>query len=157
MLLKMGQINLTRRTQAYDRSNNEYAAYLELLNKLDASEPFMHGGHKVVKPRHKIKTIPDWALDDGRIQEIVLRSFPKLRTDAKQRAKAALWVRVIFLYFRREFTEGQIAYFLGTPNEDGTDIVPISINRVRLMIRRIKWAAAGKTWRGSRKRLKIGD
>jgi hypothetical protein len=139
------------RGQAYDRPNNEYGAYLELLDKMDASEPFMRGGHKVVKPRHKTKVIPDWALDDVKIQEIVLRSFPKLHIDGKQRAGAARWVRVIFLYFRREFTEGQIAYFLGNPNEDGSDIIPMPITAVRRLIWRVEKAATGKTWRGLRR------
>jgi hypothetical protein len=129
--------------------NNEYDNYLKLLKKLDGSEPFMNRGYRILKPRHKVKNVPEWALDDKRVQEIVLKSFPKLSTDPKQREQAGRWVRVIYLYFRREFTIGDIAQVLGKPNEDGSKIVPISLNTIRALIRSIKRAASGRSANGS--------
>lgn len=124
--------------------NNEYDSYLKLLTKLDGSEPFMNRGYRIIKPRHKVKEIPDWAMDDKKVQEIILRSFPKLSTDPKQRMQAGRWVRIIYLYFRREFTVGDIAHILGTPNDDGSKIVPMSRSAVKTLIRSIKRAAEGK-------------
>ena len=129
--------------------SNEYDNYLHLLNKFDGSEPFMNRGYRVIQPRHKAKNIPAWALDDKKVQEIVLRSFPKLATNMKQRARAARWVRIIFLYFRREFTVGDIANIMGTPSEDGSVITPMSLVAVKALVRTIKRAAVGKRADGS--------
>jgi hypothetical protein len=88
--------------------------YKELRTHLDGSDPFMTGGHQVLKPRsNDKKRVPEWALDDKEVQRIVLRSFPKYATDRRQRQRAARWIRIIHLYFRMGMTRGQVADEIG--------------------------------------------
>ena len=43
------------------------------------------------------------------MQKILLRSFPKLAVNQKQRNRAARWARVIHLYYRLQWTYRQVA------------------------------------------------
>lgn len=70
-------------------------------------------GYQIIKRRKPSKIIPEWANNDLKIREIILRSFPSFQTDPKQRVRASRWVRVIYLYYRRQWTRGQIAEELG--------------------------------------------
>ena len=82
----------------------------QLSRKIDAKDPFMTHGHQIIKPRSDDKkSVPEWVLDDKKVREIILRSFPKFSTDARQRKGAARWIRVIHLYFRMGMTRGQVA------------------------------------------------
>lgn len=105
----------------------------ELRNRFDARDPFVTGGHQILKPRSSKKQIPDWARDDKKVREIVLRSFPKLLEDDRQRKAAARWIRVIHLYFRMHMTRGQVAQEMG-----------IESSQVRDFVRNIRRVAAGR-------------
>lgn len=59
--------------------------------------------------RRQKRTTPEWATDDKAVQKILLTSFPKLQTDEKQRRRAARWVRIIFLYYRKHMSYSQVA------------------------------------------------
>jgi hypothetical protein len=111
----------------------------ELRTKVDGDDPFFEG-HGIVKPRRGNagdrtgipRTCPEWALDNTKIQKILLLSFPKLTTDGKQRASAGRWARVIQLYFKSQMTHGQIASEMG-----------LSLNNVKMIVRAIKLASKG--------------
>jgi len=53
-----------------------------------------------VRTRKRERQIPAWALDDKRVRQVILKEFPKLVTNARQRALAGRWARVLYLYFR---------------------------------------------------------
>jgi transposase-like protein len=72
---------------------------LTLRKKLDSNDGFM-GGHQITKFRSMEREIPDWVFSNKEVQRVVLTSFPKLATRPRQRAKAAQWVRLIYLYYR---------------------------------------------------------
>jgi hypothetical protein len=83
------------------------------------SDHFMRNGHQIINsnrafagPRRKNA---EWALDDGFVQALLLKAFPKLRTDEKQRERAGRWVRVINLYFKSGMSFGQAAEEMGLP------------------------------------------
>jgi hypothetical protein len=86
------------------------------------------------KARTYKKKIPQWVFNDAFIQNLLLRSFPKLKTCNRQRDAAARWATVINLYYRNGYTYSQIA-----------DEVPAYLTgcKVRGVIRSIQRAAAG--------------
>jgi len=100
--------------------------FAELRGNFDGSESFMTQGHQIIKMRRIDRSIPEWAKSNKKIQQILLCSFPKLKTDARQRARAARWSLIIHLYFRMQMTRGQIAAQL-----------KVNPNTVKMVIRRI--------------------
>lgn len=94
----------------------------------------MTHGHQIIKPRSDDKkSVPDWALDDKKVREVVLRSFPKYGTNARQRKGAARWIRVIHLYFRMGMTRGQVAEEMG--------VTPVVVKSI---VQAIRSVAAGR-------------
>ena len=83
-------------TLSMSGTSNEMAS---LRKKLDSNDGFM-GGHQITKVRSMEREIPDWVFNNQEVQRVVLTTFPKLATRPRQRAKAAQWVRLIYLYYR---------------------------------------------------------
>jgi hypothetical protein len=123
----------------------------ELRTKVDGDDPFFEG-HGIVKPRRGNqgnktgvpRTCPEWALDNAKVQEILLRSFPKLMTDEKQRASAGRWARIIQLYFKSQMTHGQIASELG-----------VNLNTILMVVRSIGRAAKGLSSKTGKARVGV--
>lgn len=111
---------------------------------LDGKEGLVSGGHGIIKTagatQHaaRMRRVPVWALDDGKIREVLLKSFPKLSTDSKQREQAARWLRIIHLYWRLGMTRGQVAYEVGKTDQ-----------QVHFLLVAIKRAMEGKRANGS--------
>ncbi len=105
--------------------------FAELRESFDGSDPFMTKGHQIIKIRKgwRKKQIPEWATSDKAIQKLVLRSFPKLKTNDKQRQAAGKWVHVINLYFRMGWTRGQAAEEMHLTPKQVKDLIQ-SIRRV---------------------------
>jgi hypothetical protein len=103
-----------------------------LAKQIDPKEQFMRSGHQILVIRSIQKETPDWANSDAKIQKILLRSFPKLKTNKKQSAAAGRWMRIIHLYFRMKQTRGQIS-------------AEMNLNYVTVdtLVRNIKRVAAG--------------
>jgi hypothetical protein len=108
-----------------------------LRRKIDHNDVFT-SGHQIIIVRQSEREDPEWTKSDTSIREILLKSFPKLAHNPKQRARAGRWMRVIQLYYRKHYTEGQIA-------ED----LPLSIVAVRSLIRSIKRVSQGQRANGS--------
>ena|ERR1700688_3820541 len=87
--------------------------FQQLRKVFEGSDPFMGGkgggGHQIVGPRKRKRQVPLWAQNTEKIKAILIRSFPKLKTDLKQRARAARWARIINLYFVLGWTFLQVA------------------------------------------------
>jgi len=86
--------------------NPEFA---ELRGYLDGQDTFMTGGHQIIKMRRGNRVTPEWAKSRKTLQKILTRSFPQLRKNPRQRARAARWASVIQLYYRMHMTRGQVA------------------------------------------------
>ncbi len=112
--------------------------FQQLRTILDGDDPFMVGGHQKSSLRKKERIVPEWTKNDKKVREVLLRSFPKLRTDPKQRRQAARWARIIHLYFRMQYTYRQVADELDMP-----------LKAMESMIRSIKRVAAGKRANGT--------
>jgi hypothetical protein len=114
-------------------------AFSELRTYLDGSDNFVSGGHRIMRTagatRHaaRMKRVPVWVREDSEILKILLRSFPKFRTDPKQKKAATLWMGVIYQYWRVGHTRGQVAHDLG-----------ISEKKVKNIIQRINFAVKGE-------------
>ena len=113
--------------------------FRRLRKKFDGSDPFMTGGHQIIKSagatRHaeRVSNTPDWVKDDQKIREMLLRSFPRLQTDKLQRERAGRWVQVVQLYFRMGWTRQKTADEMGLP-----------IETIKYLILSVKNAAEGK-------------
>ncbi len=112
--------------------------FQQLRTILDGDDPFMVGGHQKSSLRKKERIVPEWTKNDKKVREVLLRSFPKLRTDPKQRYQAARWARIIHLYFRMQYTYRQVAAELDMP-----------LKAMESMIRSIKRVAAGRRANGT--------
>ena len=97
--------------------------YRGLRQVLDGSDPFMTHGHQIKSVRKIKKNIPEWINDNKFIQKLLLKSFPKLTTDEKQRSRAARWVRIIHIYFKLNMASSQIAEELEITLKSAENIV----------------------------------
>lgn len=102
----------------------------QLRGKLDGNESFMTKGHQIIKLRQGSHKIPQWTKSDKRVREILLRSFPKMKTDLKQRQRAGRWLRVIHLYYRMNFTASKVAQELQMKVSTVKDVL-VHIRRVQ--------------------------
>src|ERR1700676_886948 len=109
----------------------------QIRKSVDGNDSFMTGFQIGQLKTYKRK-IPLWVNSDKEIQKILLSAFPKLKTDSRQRTRAARWANVIHFYFRLRYTASQIADELGFKPSVVYDIVF-----------RIKRAAAGQKANGS--------
>lgn len=93
----------------------------------------LKGAFQIIQPQHHGSSIPEWSKNDQEIQQILLRSFPKLDRDEVQRQRASRWIRVIYLHYRLCWVHSQIAEEMG-----------LTEAQVRRIIHSIRRAAAGK-------------
>lgn len=107
-----------------------------LLEVFDAKDSFMKGHDVRGKPSstftRRSHNLPLWIRDKKAIQELLLKVFPKLRTDPRQQERAGRWARVIQLFFRFPLPARMVAGEMG-----------ISEKMVYDIALRIKRAAAG--------------
>jgi hypothetical protein len=113
---------------------------MRISQYIDLKEPFTY---RVIKPRsNDRKNTPEWALNDKKVQQVVLTVFPKPDIKQRHRNGAARWIRIIYLYWRMGKTEGQVAEEM---QDNWPDITPKAVNRT---IARIRKVAEGLNSRG---------
>jgi hypothetical protein len=94
----------------------------------------MTGGHQIIIPYEgRKRSVPEWVHDAAKIRELLIRAFPKMMTDARQRERAGRWARLIYLYFQANFSDSQVA------NEMG-----LTVGQVKKLLNSIRRVAAGK-------------
>ena len=95
-------------------------------------------GHQILKAREGYtRAVPDWVSDDTKFKAILFASFPQMFENKAQRQRASRWASIFYLYYRGNYTNGDISKVLG-----------ITINAVNLTLHKIRLAAAGKTHHG---------
>lgn len=107
--------------------------FRELRTKIDSNDPFMTGGHRLLKMRRHQRSVPEWVRSDETVRKVLLRSFPKLQTDDRQRKRAAVWTRIIHLYMRLGYTYSYVADEMG-----------LSHQQVRSIVQRMYYVSDGK-------------
>src|SRR5271170_7412195 len=80
----------------------------------------------------------DWAFSESDVRRVLLRAFPALGTNERQRAQAARWAFLIQRYFRMAQASGVIAIEMG-----------ITDSHVRSLITRIRRTQNGLSSRVS--------
>jgi len=113
----------------------------ELRQYFDGDGGFMTG-HQIVRERRIRRRIPLWAKNDKKVQELLLRSFPRLGTNSKQRNQARRWVRTIHLYFRMGLSNGAVA--------EDMNLTPKQVSDILLRIQR---ASRGESTDGTGRKL----
>lgn len=91
---------------------NNPSIYRQLREKFDATTDATKG-YQIRRFYKRRKTTPAWAEDDQKVRELLLSVFPKMNVRKKDRLRAGRWMRVIYLYYRRHWTRGQIAAEMG--------------------------------------------
>ena len=90
--------------------------YGELRGVVDGTGGFMNG-HQIInsnRARGGFKRAEaSWAHDDKAVRALLIKSFPKLETDSRQRSRAGRWMRVIQLYHRFGHSYGDVAEEMG--------------------------------------------
>jgi|SRR6266850_6288228 len=100
----------------------------QLRKKIDGSDLFMKS-YQIKKIRTREKVVPIWATNNIETRKLLLRAFPKLKIDYKQRQRAGRWSAVIHMFYRMGMAKSQIAEELKTTTT--------TINTVLQHIRRV--------------------
>ena len=82
--------------------------FAELRKYMDTDDPFMSGGHQILKIKRPKKKSPSWARDNESIKKFLIRVFPRMQ-EFSQRVRAGKWIRIMYLYYNQNWSRGQIA------------------------------------------------
>lgn len=74
---------------------------------------------KATGARSGMHSCPTLLRNDKKVQSLIRHCFPKLKENPRQRERAALWVAVIYLYFRTGLSRGQVASQLNENRDFG--------------------------------------
>jgi hypothetical protein len=86
--------------------------HMRLRATIDSSDRFMDA-HQITKVRSMDREIPEWALSNKEVQRILLLAFPTLKTNPRQRARASMYNRIIYLYWRMRLPYTIVAREMG--------------------------------------------
>ena len=103
-----------------------------MIGGLDRRDNFQAGHGIRGGPTLRMRKIPKWMYHEKSVGEVLLRAFPKLRTDERQRQSAARWAGIILLYFKS-----------GWKAEDVAEKLDISRKKVYDTAQRITRSGAG--------------
>jgi Sigma-70, region 4 len=119
---------------------NSNITYRQIRKSFDGSDNFA-SGHQIITVRQgKKRSVPEWVSDDEKFKDFLLRVFPKMQEDEKQRLRAGRLTRIFYMHYRANLTYGDIAYELG-----------ITTKSVERTLHRIRSIAEGKWSNGKGK------
>jgi hypothetical protein len=110
-------------------TGGETDAYAQLRTGIDGSDLFMEA-FQITKVRTIQREIPEWALSNRKVQQILKTAFPRMTYKDK---RAGRWARIIYLYYRMELPRQIVAREIG--------ITEAHLNRT---LQAINWVAAGR-------------
>jgi hypothetical protein len=91
---------------------------MPFIDELDRKDQFQKGYGIRGGPTLRMRKMPKWMNNKKDIQRLLLRVFPKLETDKRQRKNALRWVEVIRLYFTLGWSAHDVAEELQQRNSD---------------------------------------
>src|ERR1700721_1188915 len=103
-----------------------------MIGGLDRKDNFQTGYGIRGGPTLRMQKMPEWMKNERDIQSLLLRVFPKLRTDERQRKSALRWLGVIQRYFK-----------MGWSAQDVAEELSITVKKVYDTAQRITRAGAG--------------
>jgi hypothetical protein len=80
-----------------------------LMSSFDGKDHFQTGHSRRSGPTLRMRKMPEWMKNEKNIHALLLRVFPKLKTDARQRTSAAHWAGLIRLYFKSGWKARDVA------------------------------------------------
>jgi len=101
----------------------------ELRQSFDGSDNYLRGHQIITLRKGYRKSVPEWAADDAVFRDMLLLAFPKTLTDERQRARAARWTRVRYLFYQGNYTRQDIATEMNT--------TVAVVKKVLVMMRRV--------------------
>jgi hypothetical protein len=142
-------------------SHDTYAELRDQHNpggSFDGSEPFMTGGHQILSPHAAVDRVvdkhrPEW-VEDAAFKALLLREFPNMDTDEKQRDRAGRWNRAVYLYYRVSLSALEASGQMGLTVDQFKNILKC-IRRVAVGRRCDNRKAKGLTPRGRMKGSKV--
>jgi hypothetical protein len=104
-----------------------------LRGRMDGNDGFM-SAHQIKKVRVLIgqKDTPPWSASDVEVRRVLLTTFPRLKTNYRERQAAARWNRAIMLVYR-----------MGMPYNHAAAELGIKVGTLRSLLRNIRRAAKG--------------
>ena len=79
---------------------------------VDGNDSFILN-HGITSIRQNVKHVPEELKTKQGIQNLLLKAFPKLATDQKQRKQAGRWIRLIQLHYKYHYSERLTAEEMG--------------------------------------------
>src|SRR5712692_8008250 len=104
------------------------ADFDQLRAKFGGDSQFMRS-HEIKKIRTREREIPAWTNNNTEVQKVLLRAFPKWRTNYRQSQQAGRWARIIHLYFRVQLSTRHVALDLRIKPKN-VELMVASIRRV---------------------------
>jgi hypothetical protein len=86
---------------------------MAFIGGLDRKDHFQTGHGTRGGPTLRMRKMPKWMNYESDIQRVLLRVFPKLKTDKHQRTSALRWLGVIHWYFKMGWSAQSAAEQLG--------------------------------------------
>jgi len=80
-----------------------------MIGGLDRKDSFQTGHGRRGGPTLRMRKMPEWMYHKKNLGELLLRVFPKLKTDERQRKNAARWLEIISLYFKSGWSAQSVA------------------------------------------------
>jgi hypothetical protein len=80
-----------------------------VIGGLDRKDNFQTGHGRRGGPTLRMRKMPEWMNNEKNIHALLIRVFPKLRTDERQRRSAARWAGLIRLYFKSGWSARSVA------------------------------------------------
>jgi hypothetical protein len=102
------------------------------------------GGFQISKIRRPFKRVPSWFSSNEKMQEILLTSFPLMKTNKKQRKSAGRWARILYFYYRKQYSRGQIAEELNLTYKQ----VDNALSGISRVAKGLRYDGRGKRSRG---------
>lgn len=81
---------------------------------LDRKDGFVAGHSARGGPTLRMQKMPEWMKDEKNVRGLLLRVFPKLKINKRQRKSAARWAVIIRLYFKMAWSARDVAKELNT-------------------------------------------
>jgi hypothetical protein len=105
---------------------------MKLREVLDSNDSFIVGGHQIVHARSYKRETPAWVTKNSEIRKLLLRSFPRLATNERQKRAAARWAMIIHLFYHMGYTSSQVAEEMG-----------LALNKVKAICKSIRRVSKG--------------
>jgi hypothetical protein len=80
-----------------------------VIGGLDRKDSFQTGHGRRGGPTLRMRKIPKWMHDQENVGEVLLRIFPKSKTNERQRKSALRWLGIILLYFKSGWKAQDVA------------------------------------------------